>query len=216
MGPVGRPGFATGTPRGRCSTPARISVSLILFGSTSVSPRARPRFVKSSPWQWGDARSTSRHESGLRWGLDTGSAGDTARSPFTMAHTCSRPCPRFVRTPSFPVCSRSSSAASSKVAQPARSTRPTRGPRRRQALRSVTFAMADGARAGTSAHQSLVFGQEPRVPARALRSEPRGSAPAGPAQTCRVDRSREGVILTCNSERSHWPFFATRRIVVRP
>ena len=30
-----------------------------------------------------------------------------------------------------------------------------------QALHSVTFAMADGARAGTSAHQSLVFGQEP-------------------------------------------------------
>jgi thioredoxin reductase len=28
-----------------------------------------------------------------------------------------------------------------------------------QALHSVTFAMADGARAGTSAHQSLVFGQ---------------------------------------------------------
>ena len=30
-----------------------------------------------------------------------------------------------------------------------------------QGLHSVTFAMADGARAGTSAHQSLVFGQEP-------------------------------------------------------
>jgi thioredoxin reductase len=30
-----------------------------------------------------------------------------------------------------------------------------------QALHSVTFAMADGARAGTSAHQSLVFGQVP-------------------------------------------------------
>jgi thioredoxin reductase len=30
-----------------------------------------------------------------------------------------------------------------------------------QALHSVTFAMADGARAGASAHQSLVFGQEP-------------------------------------------------------
>jgi len=29
------------------------------------------------------------------------------------------------------------------------------------ALHSVTFAMADGARAGTSAHQSLVFGEEP-------------------------------------------------------
>ena len=30
-----------------------------------------------------------------------------------------------------------------------------------QALHSVSFAVADGARAGTSAHQSLVFGQEP-------------------------------------------------------
>ena len=30
-----------------------------------------------------------------------------------------------------------------------------------QALHSVSFAMADGARAGTFAHQSLVFGQEP-------------------------------------------------------
>jgi thioredoxin reductase len=30
-----------------------------------------------------------------------------------------------------------------------------------QVLHSVTFAIADGARAGTSAHQSLVFGQEP-------------------------------------------------------
>jgi len=32
-----------------------------------------------------------------------------------------------------------------------------------QALHSVTFAIADGARAGASSHQSLVFGQEPRV-----------------------------------------------------
>jgi thioredoxin reductase len=39
-----------------------------------------------------------------------------------------------------------------------------------QALHSVTFAMADGARAGTSAHQSLVFGQVP------LESNARGPA----------------------------------------
>jgi thioredoxin reductase len=41
-----------------------------------------------------------------------------------------------------------------------------------QTLHSVTFAMADGARAGISAHQSLVFGQEPRGPnARATASD---------------------------------------------
>jgi thioredoxin reductase len=30
-----------------------------------------------------------------------------------------------------------------------------------QAFHSVSFAIADGARAGTSAHQSLVFGLDP-------------------------------------------------------
>jgi hypothetical protein len=88
-----------------------------------------------------------------------------------------------------------------------------------QALYSVTFAMADGARAGASTHQSLVFGARTAGVQRGAPAASHGAPPRFPRRSW-ADLPRRSptrrVIFSSNPERSRWPFFVTRRIVVRP